>query len=110
MSVVCGGVCTFHEQRDKSASQVAHCCLHGDTNIPAALCPHIHCLQIELQRRLFAEARARSMNMDAQAEANVQAAMYQQQQIGAAITGAHASTTAAAAAAAATDDEAEDYD
>jgi hypothetical protein len=30
--------------------------------------------QIEMQRRLFAEARARSMNLDAQAEANVQAA------------------------------------
>lgn len=60
--------------------------------------------QIELQRRMFAEARARSMNMDAQAEANVQAALVQQQQVAAALTAAHAQTAAAAA------DDTEDYD
>jgi post-segregation antitoxin (ccd killing protein) len=53
------------------------------------LCHVVYCacnlaLQIEMQRRLFAAARARSLNVDALAEANVQAAygaMQQQQHL-----------------------------
>jgi hypothetical protein len=82
-------------------------CLHAHTE-PHSMLPVV-CwpVQIDLQRRLFAEARARSMNMDAQAEANVQAALFQQQQVAAALTAAHAQTAAAAEAAG---DDSEDYD
>lgn len=53
-------------------------------------------MQIEMQRRLFAAARARSMNVDALAEANVQAAYGAMQQH---LQGDPAAAAAAAAAA-----------
>jgi post-segregation antitoxin (ccd killing protein) len=53
-------------------------------------CPCIVAVQIEMQRRLFAAARARSMNVDALAEANVQAAYGAMQQQGGAAAAAAA--------------------
>eukprot|EP00879_Flechtneria_rotunda_P004684 GHRR01004947.1.p1 GENE.GHRR01004947.1~~GHRR01004947.1.p1 ORF type:complete len:182 (+),score=75.88 GHRR01004947.1:439-984(+) len=66
--------------------------------------------QIEMQKKLFAEARARSMNMDAVAEANVQAAyasLYPQQSSEDAGAAAPAAAPAAAGADPAGDHESE---